>query len=371
MKRSNRPRMAKNTITRPPPSTMTAAPIAIGNTVRGMETIVRKTAEGELVIGRDFAFAPIATAASITNWCLVGGAPLAPAAFVDSTLRQYLQMYNKFRFRSIIAHYITSSPTTANGDIVFYYNKNRESPFLSQTSNNFLPYVLSDPNTIMGPQWQNHSAMFTCADTWRSTDYGLDSSVSLYADGDLFLLSKTSTVDSPGYVIMDYAIEFKERSIIPRLLSLPVTKVLWNQMAMNGTAAVTVNNPIQMGNSGGLNLSGTASILPAGIVDGDIFKVIVDRTNSSLGANSNFILTSNIINAPGFVSTLTWNDGTSFYCTYSSALGGFQFYASLVSAVDGGRALLYSGTGAIAATTIQVWLSFVGAITGINNQPNF
>jgi len=353
------------------PSTIARAPVSIGNTVRGFVSRCVDTPNGKIVAGRDFMFTPIGTG-TVNTWCLVGGAPLTPAAFADSTLRQYLQMYNKFRFQKLVAHYITSSPTSANGDIMFYYNKNRESVFLNQTSGNLLPFVISDPNTVLGPQWQNASAAFQVSANWKSCDYGIDAVVADYADGDLFLLSKTSTTDSPGYVLFDYIIEFAEPSITPRLLTLPITRILWSQVGMS-LSQTTVNNGSFFGVLGGVtNLSGTVTTLPTGTIAGDIFKVILDLTNSTRVSNTQFVVNP-MVGGDAFSgqtnTQVFWQDGTTIYATYAGN-GEFVFYPNAVSAYSRIGPFLASGGGAV-SLVLQFWLSYVGNFAASNINPTF
>lgn len=353
-----------------PPSSVTMAPISIGNTVSGMQSQIVNTKTGVMVYGRDFCFSPIGTNL-ISNWTLVGGAPLTPAAFVDSCLRQFQQMYNKFRFRAFRAHYITSSPTSSSGDIMFYYGKNRESVFLNQTSSNLLPFVISDPNTKIGPQWQNLSCDFSVTGDWKSTDYGMDTDIGEYADGELFLLSKTNTVDAPGYVMFDYVVEFAEMSTIPRLLTLPITKALWNQLGLNINQTTVTDATWNASIGGTTNLSGTPSALPTGTVAGDIFKVIIDRTNSTAGPNSVNVFTSLIQGSPGQSSTsIIMSDGMTVYATYA----GNQiwvFYPNAASAKAATHPLTASGAGIITASVLQIWVSYIGSNAAAAITPNF
>lgn len=353
-----------------PPSTVSLAPMSIGNTVSGVQSQVVNTKTGVIVYGRDFCFSPIGTSI-VTGWTLAGGAPLTPAAFVDSCLRQYLQMYNKFRFRAFRAHYITSSPTSASGDVMFYYSKNRESVFLNQTSANLLPFVISDPNTKIGPQWQNMSCDFSVTSDWKSTDYGMDTDIGEYADGEIYLLSKTTTVDAPGYVMFDYAVEFAEMSTIPRLLTLPVTKALWNQLGLNINQTTIVDVVWGASLGGSANLSGTLSVIPPGTIAGDIFKIIIDRTNSTLGAFSVNVLTSNIQGASLQQSTpVVMSDGMTCYATYA----GNQiwvFYPNAASAKAATHPFTASASGTILASTLQVWASYIGSNGSANLVPNF
>lgn len=357
-----------------PVSTITKAPVAIGNTIRGAQTIDRITKLGQACTGRDFMFTPIAPGA-VANWTIVGGCPLSPTAFADSTLRQYAQIYNKFRFLQFTAHFITSSPTSTNGDVMFYYGKNREGVFLNQTSSNLLPFVMSDPNAVLGPQWQNMSATFNVDSEWKSLDYGMEDDPKEYASGELFLLCKTSNTESPGYVIFDYVIEFGEKSIQPRLLSLPITRQIYSQLAVGvPTGATVINTPYGLRVSGNPNISGTTSVYPTGIQDGDIYKVIIDLTNSTLGAGSSSVTTSVLGHeVTGSTIPLTMSDGFTCYAVYNLTNNQLYLYSSAAAAWAGSpnRIFWASNTGAI-TLTLQIWMSYVGSIaSALNNVSNF
>lgn len=356
-----------------PVSTISKAPVAIGNTIRGTQTIDRMTKIGRQCIGRDFMFTPIAPGA-VANWTMIGGCPLSPTAFADSVMRQYAQLYNKFRFLQFTAHFITSSPTSTNGDIMFYYAKNRESVFLNQTSTNLLPFVMSDPNAVLGPQWQNISATFDVDSEWKSLDYGMDDNPAHFAAGELFLLCKTSNTESPGYVLFDYVIEFGEKSIQPRLLSLPITREIYTQLGVGVAAGTTVINTPYALRVAGNNISGAASAYPIGINDGDVYKVIVDTSNSTLGAGSTNVTTSNYGHEiAGSTGGIGMSDGFTCYAVYNANTNGFYFYLNATAAFSGSpnRIFWASATGAI-TMVLQIWVSYIGSVNFVlANTPNF
>lgn len=354
-----------------PVTTISKAPVAIGNTIRGTQTVERMTKAGQACVGRDFMFTPIAPGA-VANWTMIGGCPLSPTAFADSLLRQYAQMYNKFRFLSFTVHFVTSSPTSTNGDVMFYYAKNRESPFLNQTSTNLLPFVMSDPNAVIGPQWQNISATFSVDSEWKSLDYGMNDSPKEYAAGELFLLCKTSNTESPGYVIFDYTIEFGEKSIQPRLLSLPITREIYSQLAVQPTAALVVNTPYGL-RAGGLNISGATSTYPVGQADGDIYKVIIDLSNSTVGAFGTSITTSLYGHeVGGSTGQIVMSDGFICYAVYNANTDAYYFYLNSASAYAGSPNRIFWASGTAAASlTLQIWLSYVGSTSYLlSNKSN-
>jgi hypothetical protein len=353
-----------------PVSMITTAPVAIGNTVRATKPVTYPTRDGCIAQGRDFCFAPIGTA-GITTWCCVGGTPLTPAAFTDSNLRQYMQMYQKFKWLSCTVHYITSSPTNSSGDIVFYYGKNRDSVFLNQTSNQFLPFVMSDPNTVIGPQWTNHSASLEVTSDWKSTDYGMNDDISEYACGEVFLLSKTTTEDAPGYVIFDYSIEFKDRQITPRLLSLPLPRAQYSQFNLGKSATASTKGNIFFGANTGNNLSNTASAEPVGATVMDVYKCIVDVTNSEPASWVNCTV-SNLLQINSNSSTdaaLTIGDGLTIYAVYQTS-GVWVLYPNSTSAYAQINHLEFGVTGTL-TWNLQLWVSLVGTINTTNLLPNF
>jgi hypothetical protein len=358
-----------------PVTSISTAPVAIGNSIRGSGSVVKNIAGGVSITGRDFMF-PAKASSSISTWCLVGGTPIAPAAFSDSYIRSFLQLYQKFRVRKLIAHYITSSSTSSTGDVLFYFQKNRDSVFLSQTSTQLLPFVMSDKNTVLGPQWSNHSTMLDVKGTWKSTDYGMEPLLDAYSEGELFLLSKTATTDSPGYVIFDYVIDFCEMNVSPRLLSLPISRIQWTNTNLQLTFATTVGTSRLIWSVAGNGIDGNASVKPTGAVVGDVYKVIIDVTNSAAPTNSSgtvatftnfveFVVTGR---GGGATYVLPLIDGTTLYAAYDGT--AFEFFESLDGAASGsGYALAaISGTNTI---NLQCWLSYVTSIGTINLNPNF
>jgi len=353
-------------------SSINTAPVAIGNSIRGARSQTFPTKNGVRVIGRDFMFSAVGSG-SITTWTLVGGTPLTPVSFGDSIVRQYMQMYQKYRRKRCIVHYITSSSTASTGDVLFYHSKNRDSVFLNQTSAQFLPFVISDPDTVLGPQWVNHSADLTVQGSWKSTDYGMSDAPNDYSDGDVFLLSKTSTTDSPGYVVFDYEIEFAEMQITPRLLALPLPRAQWFNTTIGANGNVTAGNPVYYSIAGN-NISGTAATAPTGITAGDIYKVILDITNSTGtytgGSYTNSTFAA--VKSNGGNNSLVLVDGSTIYATYN-ADATFLLWPSATAAYAAGNDYLVYNTSITAVTTVRLtcWLSLVGSISNLNINPNF
>jgi len=343
-----------------PVSSITTAPVAIGNSITGSTSRYVNIKNGVRVTGRDFMFTPVGTG-TIATWTMVGGTPISPAAFVDSRIREFQQVYQKYRWTKFCVHYITSSPTSSSGDVMFYYAKNRDSVFLNQTSNFLLPFVISDSNTVLGPQWTNHSACFNLSSVWKSTDYGMEADINEYADGEVFLLSKTASTDSPGYVLFDYEIEFTGEQVSPRLLTLPLSRIQYSQLALATTGAIIIGSSAVFV-LGLNNISGVQSTFPNGFSQGDIYKIVFDVTNSTFTTGT----ASNLLQGTiaGTSEALTLTDGFTCYAVAKSTIALVLFPNTPAAFVSSATTSFQFGASLTFNVNLQAWISLVS--TGTN-----
>lgn len=319
-----------------PVSAINTAPVSVGNSVRGASPSVTQTSDGARVVSRDFAFALASTPAAVTGWELIGAMPVTPAVLPSSILRNYCQMFNKFKVNSFRVHYITSSPTSQAGDVMLYYEKDRFSPMVDYSNSSFLPYVLSDPNTVIGPQWTNHSVTLHPTRDWKTTLYGNQSDLNEDAEGTLFFFSKTNAANSPGYLLIDYDIQFKELSVNPRAGTLPIARGQANFIGLSpytgsvssGTAANWVWSSVK-------NITGVTSSAPPGAIPGDIYKCVIQYTGTIPAGNTTWSgsATPNVVNMlqyGGTNRTLTIDDGLTVYLSYNSSS-----YLSMFPSLEG------------------------------------
>lgn len=327
------------------------------------------------IVGRDFCFQLSSTASSITGWELIGGMPVTPSVLASSGLRAFVQSYANFKVNKVLFHYITSSPTSQAGDVLFYYNRDKLSSFPDWSSSNFLPFVLSDPKTILGPQWTNHSALVVPAPEWKSTNYGTETDINEDSFGELMFFSKTNAINSPGYVIMDYDITFKELSVNPRAGVLPITKGMYTTTALGVTGNLAVAGTTQYSGTPALKLQGkdisnsTAVVVP-GLASGDIFKVVVSAAASTtLNTFTNCTL-ANIFTYPDDGATaITVDDGFTFYVAYNKTNNAYTAHPTLIDAESGTKPFFYGVTATI-TFTLCVTMSLV-ASTGTQLQSSY
>jgi len=231
-----------------PVSQISSAPVSMGNSIQGTKPIVHPMKDGVRIQGRDFMFQLANVVSSTqTNWVLAGGCPLIPHAFVASTLRGYASMYSEFTVHGYSFHYVTASPTSVVGDVMFYVNKDRGSALLDTSNSNFMSVVLSDPNTVIGPLWKNHTATYVPTFKTYTTNILNDEPLRDEGPGELFIYSKTginSTIGSPGYVVVDFDITFRTLQTNYRDLTFPIARLKYTQYGLG----YAINVAITLGN---------------------------------------------------------------------------------------------------------------------------
>jgi hypothetical protein len=310
-----------------PVSSIATAPVSIGNTIRAAKHQVFPAKDGMRVIGRDFVLQAGSTVAAITGWQLIGGFPVTPACLVSSGLRGYTQTYQKFKINYLCIHFITASPTSQSGDVILYYERDRLNPVSDYTNNSFLPFILSDSDAIIGPQWMNHSVVIKPTDNWNTTNYAINTDINQESSGEILIYSKTSAANSPGYLLMDYDISFRELEVNVRSGLLPIPRAIYQYMTVGKTSvAVTAGSNNISGVIQGNNPDGTGSSLPANATPGDVYRMVACVTASTVsGVNSAWtnVTTSNLFeySTSAFVSgnAITLDDGFTCYGLYTGS----------------------------------------------------
>jgi hypothetical protein len=350
------------------------APVSVGNTLTGVQTRASKISRGHRVTGREFLTTAYGTG-PVNTWTMAAGIPLTPVAFVDSMLRMYGSMYSYFRWNKLTVHYVTTSSTAATGSVMFYYSKDRSSVYLNQTSPNVLPFVLSDPHTTVSPQWENFSVQLECSKELKRTDYGMSDDSAHYSAGEIFLLSRTTTTDSPGMLLLDYEIDFVEENLTPRLLLWPQPTIAYEPYAFAASTTTAGNSVLlQLVGSGGtgnpFNTGNTNALIA-----GAIYKVILDYTNTVNSAVGNLALTpaatpTNQWRVPlgsGY-SVLTLQDGTTLYAVNTA--NGVLFYGNVVDAYTSFNPIVSHTSFSAASGSYLMWFSLVGFLGNNTVNPN-
>lgn len=352
------------------------APVTIGNTVRSVKQTVLEHRNGVRVVGRDFVMAVGGTSTAFSNWTFQAGFGLSPICLNATGLRGYFQTYERYKWNAVNVHYITSSPTSATGDVLIMYHSNHGGPKVDHTSTNFMSYALSTDSALLGPQWTNHSVQIVSgARDWFNTDILSAEDVMHQADGEVLVYTRNTTQgtnpDQPGYVLIDYDIVFERRMLNSRVQSLPSSLFKWQPLvfAYNG-GPVTAGQTVSFNFNASNTYSGTTPPLPVGIAIGDIFQVVFDINGATLLGGVSFATMISAPLATGTSITYPIITGTTLYAVAASAVGtgAFALFSNYDAALAGQPMTWTSaGTPVVGCPLI---MTCVGSITPVFAQAN-
>lgn len=344
-----------------PVAAIDTAPVSIGNTVQGAKPVVTQSPGGCRVRGRDYFLSVPGIAAVDTNWQFVAGAPLAPACMVASAIRSFANTYSQYNIHKMSFHFITAESTANSGNVVLYIAKDRAGPGLNTVSNNFLPIVLSDEHSVIGPLWTNNTAHFTPVPEWRPTDVFNVEDLRHQAVGELMVFTKSAALQAPGYVLVDYDVSFREMSVNVKTLGLPVSRMKYTQVALTRSGAQTAGQAASVFmNAGSLLDALTASAPPTGTLPGDVFKVVMSLANNGLGGLAvNAVFALNTID--GTVA-ITLTEGFTCYGVVNTGGTAMYLFDTWGGAMGKGTIsqLVYASSASY-NLQIQAQLSLVGS----------
>jgi len=210
------------------------------------------------------------------------------------------------------------------------------------SNSSFLPYVLSDPNTVIGPQWTNHSASIQPVPDWKSTLYGNQSDLNEDKAGVIHMFSKTNAANSPGYILIDYDISFKELSVNPRAGTLPIARGQSQFVCFNTNGASTAGSNAGWNITTGKTVANTTSAAPTGAALGDIYKCVLQVTASQqVNAAWTGTTTPTVFNMLQYDQSnkaITLDDGFTVYASWHDTTIWY-FYATIEEAVVGSSPL--------------------------------
>lgn len=356
-------------------SELGVAPVTIGNTVRSVKQQVLPSRNGVRVIGRDFVMAVGGTSTLYSNWTLQAGLGLSPICLNATGLRGYFQTYERFHWNRVNVHYITSSPTSATGDVLIVYHSNHGGPKVDHTSSNFMSYALSTDSALLGPQWTNHSVQILSGERdWFDTDVLSVEDVMHQADGEVLVYTRNTTngssPDQPGYLLIDYDITFERRMLNPRVQSLPSSLFKFQPSTFHYAGGpVTAGQTVSFDTASTGTYTGNTVTLPNGIAQGDVFQIVFDLQQASV-SNITFATGISVVVSSGVNMVYPILTGTTLYavCGSASGSGAFALYANYDAAMTGQAMVWSANSTPVIATPIIVCC--VGSITPVFAQAN-
>jgi hypothetical protein len=272
-------------------------------------------------------------------------------------------------------HYITSSPTSATGDVLVVYHSNHGGPKVDHTSSNFMSYALSTDSALIGPQWTNHSVQIVQGSRdWFDTDVLSAEDVMHQADGEVLLYTRNTTQagqpDQPGYILIDYDVVFERRMLNPRVQTLPSSLFKWypTNFTIN-IGPVLTNQTVGFGMGGINTYTGAAVPLPQGLALGQVFQIVFDTQNAVVtGVSLSTVFSVQI--SPGASLPYAITTGTTLYAVCGSATGNgsFSLHATYDAAMTGISMLFTANSTPIISMPLIV--SCVGSVTPSFAQAN-
>lgn len=330
----------KNNKKKPKNKVMTStsyAPVSIGTTVRGVSQSISYSRDSVVVSGRDFICSVGETAQ--TNWYLGALIPINPIYFTSTTLGRLGQSFRYYRFKKLVAHFVTRQPTSSTGEIIMSHHPNAAKESFLSAFTGFLPTVMSAKDALMGPVWTNHSLPLKVSDKFMEVDSLGTADIDDNILGELMVYVQSSISDVVGYVLFEYVLEFKDMYVNEHAPYMPLVFV-FDQSRSDDTA-----DPV----AGAQMLT----LLPANMSSysqGTVFKAVLNSTGTTYGTGSTANTALKITNRTN-AGTLALTDGVTFWCVIVGT--SMMWYPTLESALSQTDSVYVSY--GVAATTRSSW----------------
>lgn len=304
------------------------APVSIGTSITASKPVTRTTNNGVVITGREF-FGSVLQTADV-NWQVASLNPVHPAYYPASIMGNTSRMYQYFRFRRAVVHFVTKEPTSNGAEIAVVYSPNMLEPVEDGSLAQFLPRVMTKGHAVLGPIWQNHSMEIPCDNKFRKVDAfnaGTNINDNVAGEVQVYILGTANRV--AGYLLLDYELEFSETMITPHLSQIP--------MGFGNGGQYSLTLPATAVNSGVIFNSG--AVLGSNV--GEIYRWIISADESTFGtgttpvnawavrtyyAATSTTQTANLVNFP-----LT--DGQQLFVL--TLQNGYAVYTSLEGAISG------------------------------------
>jgi len=214
--------------------------------------------------------------------------PLAPLFVPVTDLYKEGQFWTKWRWRKVHVHYIPSCPSTTNGALIAWGEPDIERVTFS---------ILSDgPSRVREALARKGAKMFhpfkettievaldeTAKNLWYDTFLDVESELTIPSQ--LYVMLESAMTDpnaqttmSAGQLLLDYEIEFCEKSMIDGPIPTPSTTNIFSGTASSLFTSITIGSGVNMF----FSALGLGSILPELIYVIIFPKRVFDTTTSS------------------------------------------------------------------------------------------
>jgi hypothetical protein len=146
---------------------------------------------------------------------------------------------------------------------------------------------MSTDSAVLGPQWVNHSVDILPGGPldFCETDIFNTEDLHSQANGEVLVYSKntfTTAAEAPGYLLIDYVVEFYNRMLNPRIQVLPTALLKLFNGSFNASGVPALGDAVLFAVTGVNTYSGLAGTAPPGATVGDIYQIVLDVTAPTL-----------------------------------------------------------------------------------------
>jgi hypothetical protein len=251
-------------------------PVSYGHKMKGNPQKVVHSANGVTVSGSEFGSAitligSTSSGGSPTSlFYLAGIVNVHPAYFSGGILGNTARMYKYVKVNYIRYRWISTVPTSTNGDIVTLYVPDEKEKAINYGAATFLNRVISDKHSEMFSVWEKASGSCNPEKKKVFSDPTIDMDLNDSFLGDVYVFTSFGSISTQGYLIIDYNFTFSEPMLSLRSARVPYPN--WQKFSPGGTLTC-VDSANQVNSTAVLT---TAAFTNMQV--GDIYKVVLDAT---------------------------------------------------------------------------------------------
>lgn len=348
-------------------SLTSTAPATIGTINFGVEPKVMSFPGGVKVVGEDFVTTCSPINSANVNWATVAGFPMTPSGFGNNTMNDLAQNFTEYRVEALAVCFLPAVGTTSSGQVAIYHKPRRVDPHIDPTTNAFFAYVLNSRTGIIGPVWQPLGYKVRTSTSWLTTVPLNNTDPDDECEGEIFIATNntvaTGVAPSIGIIKIQYVVSFRNMERNPRSLLMPLPNQVYFNLALTlSNAALTSGTPVGLP-AGGADQSGSTSTDPSNLLNGDVFRFLVDIKRSTVGGTITPTF-SNIFKRVMYSNNAyTVQTSQPIYIVATSDTPAIYYlYPTLDNALTGQGALQWQSIGSFTSISLVGVASLIGAI---------
>jgi hypothetical protein len=341
-----------------------AVPVSYGHKMKGNPQKVVHSVNGVTISGSEFGSnitligATSSGGAPASLFYLCGIVNVHPAYFSGGILGNTARMYKYVKVNYIKYRWISTVPTSTNGDIVTVYVPDEKEKAINYGATSFLTRIIADKHSEMFSIWEKSSGSCNPEKKKVFSDPTIDMDLNDSFLGDVYVFSSFSSTSIQGYLIIDYSFTFSENMLSLRSARMPYPN--WQKFAP-GLSTNCVDSANQVANASVLTSANFPNIQP-----GDVYKVVIDATATTQATGST--LATMWTYETGYSGTTYYLPIVNGLTVYVQATTNAQFlwYATLEAAKVGNTATSLAGA-IVYSSNVSAKASYAGYALLVQN----